>query len=138
MTTWIVTKAKLLANEEKEVATLLSKSHPLESQILLLTMNLEEAKKNQLCLKEFLIDGCTKSDPIILSPRPRRHPTTRTLKFTTLIVSLDPCPICNGYYANHEFVVVPCDYVYHPWCIAIHVQLFDTCAKLSCGKHLDH
>jgi hypothetical protein len=46
MTTWIVTKAKLLANEEKEVATLLSKSHPLESQILLLTMNLEEAKKN--------------------------------------------------------------------------------------------
>ncbi len=138
MTTWIVTKAKLLANEEKEAATLLSKSHPLESQILLLTMSLEEAKKYQLHLKEFLTNGCTRSDPIILSPIPTRHPTTRTLEFITLIVSFDPCPICNNYYANHECVVVPYDYVYHPWCIAVHVQLFDTYAKLSCGKHLDH
>jgi hypothetical protein len=38
-----VTKAKLLANEEKEATTLLSKSHPLESQILLLTKSLVEA-----------------------------------------------------------------------------------------------
>jgi tRNA(Arg) A34 adenosine deaminase TadA len=114
-------KAKLLANEEKETTTLLSKSYPLESQILLLTKSLKEAKNNQLRLKEFLVDGCTKSDPIILSPRPTRHPTTRTLQFTTLIVSLDPCPICKGYYVNHEFVVVSCNCVYHPWCITIHV-----------------
>ncbi len=101
-------------------------------------MSLEEAKKYQLHLKEFLTNGCTRSDPIILSPIPTRHPTTRTLEFITLIVSFDPCPICNNYYANHECVVVPYDYVYHPWCIAVHVQLFDTYAKLSCGKHLDH
>ncbi len=36
-------KAKLLANEEKEATTLLSKSHPFESQILLLTKSLVEA-----------------------------------------------------------------------------------------------
>ncbi len=104
----------------------------------LLIMSLEEAKKYQLHLKEFLTNGCTRSDPIILSPIPTRHPTTRTLEFITLIVSFDPCPICNNYYANHEFVMVPYDYVYHPWCIVVHVQLFDTYAKLSCGKHLDH
>ncbi len=101
-------------------------------------MSLEEAKKYQLHLKEFLTNGCTRGDPIILNPIPTKHPTTRTLEFSTLIVSFDPCPICNNYYANHEFVVVPYDYVYHPWCIAVHVQLFDTCAKLSCGKHLDN
>jgi hypothetical protein len=38
-----VMKAKLLANEEKEATTLLSKSHPFESQILLLTKSLVEA-----------------------------------------------------------------------------------------------
>jgi hypothetical protein len=41
-----VTKGKLLANEEKEVAILLSKFHPLESQILLLIKSLEKARKN--------------------------------------------------------------------------------------------
>jgi hypothetical protein len=44
-------KAKLLAKEEKEVATILSKFHPLESQILLLTKSLKEAKKNSITLK---------------------------------------------------------------------------------------
>jgi hypothetical protein len=72
-------------------------------------------------LKEFLVDGCTRSDLIIFSPKPTRHPTTRTLEFTTLIVCLDPCPISKGYCANHEFVVVSCDCVYHPWCITVHV-----------------
>jgi hypothetical protein len=114
-------KAKLLANEEKEAATLLSKSYPLESQILLLTKSLEEAKNNQLRFKEFSVDGCTRSYPIILSLRSTRHPTTLTLEFTTLIISLDPCPICKGYYVNHEFVVVSCIFVYRPWCIAVHV-----------------
>jgi hypothetical protein len=114
-------KAKLLANEEIEAATMLSKSYPLESQILLLIKSLEEVKNNQLRLKEFLVDGCTRSDPIILSPRPTKHPTTRTFEFSTLIVSLDPCPICKGYNVNHEFMVVSYDCVYHPWCIAVHV-----------------
>jgi hypothetical protein len=34
-------------------------------------------------------------------------------------------------------VVASCDCVYHPWCIAIHVQLFATCVEVSCGRPLD-
>ncbi len=44
----LVTKAKLLGFEEKEDVTLLSKFHPLESQILFLIRSLEEAKRKQL------------------------------------------------------------------------------------------
>jgi hypothetical protein len=39
-------KAKLLANEKEEATTMLSKSYPLESQILLLTKSLKEVKYN--------------------------------------------------------------------------------------------
>jgi hypothetical protein len=68
----------------------------------------------------------------------QRKSTTRTTKFSTLTVDLcGPCPICNNFYDNHEFVVASCDHVYHLWCIAVHVQLSNTYAKVSCGRPLN-
>jgi hypothetical protein len=88
-------------------------------------------------LKEFLANGHIGSDPVVSTPRLTRHPTKIT-KVTTLTISLDPCLICDSYYANHEFVVASYNCLYHPWCITVHVQLFDTYAKVSCGKPFDH
>jgi hypothetical protein len=82
----LVTKAKLLAFKEKEAATLLSKSHPLESQILLLIKSLKEAKKMQVCTKEFWVDGCIISDLIVSTLKPTSHPTLKTTQVTTLTI----------------------------------------------------
>ncbi len=92
----------------------------------------------QVCTKEFWVDGCIISDLIVSTLKPTSHPTLKTTQVTTLTITLDPCSICDNYYANHEFVVVFDDCLYHPWCIIVHVQLFDTCTKVSCGKPFDH
>jgi hypothetical protein len=100
--------------------------------------SIDEVQKYQLALEEFVGIVGTGSDPIISTPKPKINPTTRTTKFSILIIDLhDPCPICNNFYDNHKFVVASCDCVCHPWCIIVHVELFNTCAKVSCGKPLN-
>jgi hypothetical protein len=126
----------LLTFEKKEVYALKSKLQILDSKIQPLQKALEEAKKYQLAFQKNSANGHFKSDLIISNPTPTTHSTTRTTNFSTLIVDLDPCPICKTFYANHEFVVASCDYLYHLWCIAIHVHLSVNCIKESCGNHL--
>jgi len=92
-----VAQEKLLAFEEKEVHAFESKLQILDSKILPLHKALEDVKKYGLTFQKISITGGSKSDLIIFNPTPTTRLTTRTTKFSILIINLDPCSICNTF-----------------------------------------
>ncbi|KAG0631938.1 hypothetical protein M758_1G292000 [Ceratodon purpureus] len=65
--------------------------------------------------------------------RPSQHVVEEIESHDSDLITIIPCPLCNGRFMHMEIIVAPCKCTYHPWCMVMQSWMENRCAKKECG-----